>query len=121
MKSGGGYNSTVNRTVGVRAGKAITNVVSPRGVSEYGRAVGDKLSREGGHTGVKDASAVFQRTAPQPPSGNAVAKATVAGPGGSRTVYPSGYQALRGDGGPPLPSARPWYQDFPNPGEKEGK
>jgi hypothetical protein len=121
--SGGGSNSRVVKSVGVRAGKPTTNVISPRGVSEYGRAVGDKLSREGSHTGVKDASPVFERKAAEPPLGNAVSlNVGKGGPGTGRTTYPSGYQALRGDGGPPLPSTGDWFpQQFPGVPTKEGK
>jgi hypothetical protein len=95
--SGGGIQGKNVTSVSVKPGKPTTNVISPRGVSELGRAVGDRLNREGSHTGVKDAQKVFQGTAPQVPSGNAAAASTVAGPGGSRQVYPSGFQSLHGD------------------------
>jgi hypothetical protein len=84
------------KKVGVRSGPASTNKVSPAGTSQLGYATGDKLKKEGSHTGINSAVPVFQGSASQVPSGNAVAASTVAGPGGSRTVYKSGYQMQHG-------------------------
>jgi hypothetical protein len=95
-KSGGGIQSTVNRSVSVRGGKPTTNVVSPRGVSEYGYATPGKL-KAGAHTSDNTALNVFERKAAEQPLGNAVAlNVGKGGAGTGRTIYPSGYQSLHG-------------------------
>jgi hypothetical protein len=94
--TGGGIQSTVNRSVGVRAGKSTTNVVSPRGTSQLGAAQSGKM-RQGAHTAVNTSLSVFERKAAEQPLGNAVAlNVGKGGPGTGRTTYPSGYQALHG-------------------------
>jgi hypothetical protein len=121
--TGGGILGKNVTSVSVRAGKPTTNVVSPRGVSQYGYAPGDKLTKEAGHTGVNSAVNVFERKAPEAPLGNAVSlNVGKGGPGTGRTTYPSGYQALRGDGGPPLPSTGDWFpQQYPGHETKRGR
>jgi hypothetical protein len=107
-KSGGGINSTVVRSVGVRTGPASTNKVSPAGVAQYGRAMGDQIRPGGGHTGKNSAEPVFQGTMPKVMLGNA--KATdvgKGGPGTGRTVMRSGSQSQHGPvAGSPKPQGR---------------
>jgi hypothetical protein len=94
--TGGGIQSSKRVEVGVRGGKPTTNVVSPRGVSEYGYATPGKL-RQGAHTSENTAENVFERKAPRPPMGNAIAtNVGKGGPGTGRTIYPSGFQSLHG-------------------------
>jgi hypothetical protein len=100
--SGGGLTSNKLVRPGVKAGPANTNVISPRGVSEYGYATPGKM-RQGAHSGQNTAQPVKTGTASQVPSGNAVAAATVAGPGGSRTVYRAGVQGTHGPVAGPAP------------------
>jgi hypothetical protein len=83
-KSGGGYSSNKRREVGVRTGPPRTDVVSVEAVSELGARTA--FPKPG----------LIKGTVPQVRSGNDVAESTVCGPGGSRTVYRTGYQALRG-------------------------
>jgi hypothetical protein len=121
--SGGGPNSRVVKSVGVRAGPPSTNKVNPAGVSQLGYATAGRLTREGGHTSKNDAQKVFQGTAPQVPSGNAAAAETVAGPGGSRTVMRSGSQ---GTHGPVVPDRTPdpgdWFvQNYPGVPTAKGR
>jgi hypothetical protein len=123
LVSGGGINSRVVKSVGVRAGPPSTQKVNPAGVAQYGYATGDKLRPQGGHTGVNAAERVFQGTAPQVPSGNAVAASTVAGPGGSRTIYKSGVQMQHGpSAGQPLPSTGNWFvENYPGVPTAKGR
>jgi hypothetical protein len=93
--TGGGIQSSKRVEVGVRGGKPTTNVISPRGVSEYGYATPGKM-RQGAHSGVNTSQLVKTGTASQVPSGNAVAASTVCGVGGSRTIYKSGGQGIHG-------------------------
>jgi hypothetical protein len=84
-RSGGGATMNKNRSVGVKAGPPSTNKISPKGVSQIGTTV------------VREAvEKVNVDTMPQVKSGNAVAASTVAGPGGSRTIYPRGTQSQHG-------------------------
>jgi hypothetical protein len=83
-RSGGGITSNKRREVGVRVGPPRTDVVSVGGVSELGARTA--VPRQD----------LIKRTAPQVRSGNDVAETTVCGPGGSRNIYPSGFQALSG-------------------------
>jgi hypothetical protein len=83
-KSGGGYSSNKRREVPVRTGPPRTDVVSVEAVSELGaRTAFPKPD-------------LIKGTAPQVRSGNDVAASTVCGPGGSRTIYKTGFQSLRG-------------------------
>ena len=83
-RSGGGLTVNKLRQVGVKAGPARTDVVSVEAVSGLGtRTAFPKPD-------------LIKRTAPQVRSGNDVAASTVCGPGGSRTIYRTGFQALSG-------------------------
>jgi hypothetical protein len=83
-KSGGGIRGNKVRQVGVRTGPPRTDVVSVEAVSELGaRTAFPKPD-------------LIKGTAPQVRSGNDVAASTICGPGGSRTIYKSGFQALSG-------------------------
>jgi hypothetical protein len=120
--SGGGINSRVVKSVGIKPGAPTTNVVSPRGVSELGYASGDKLRATGGHTGQNVSAPLFERKAPEQALGNQLVKNVGSGgPGTGRTVYRSSTQMQHGSGGPPLPSGRPWYAEYPGHETKEGK
>jgi hypothetical protein len=94
--SGGGITGNKVKSVGVKTGPASTNKISPRGVSQYGYATGSTLKREGSYTSTNSALPVSAGRASQVPSGNAVAASTICGPGGSRTVYRSGTNAVHG-------------------------
>jgi hypothetical protein len=91
--SGGGITSNKLVREGVRSGPPNTNIISPRGVSQYGYATGGMMKGSGSFTGRNSALDVNEGTASQPRSGNDVAASTVAGPGGSRTVYRAGSQS----------------------------
>jgi hypothetical protein len=123
IRSGGGINSSVVKSVGIRKGSPSADKISPAGISQLGIHPGDRLTREGGHTGRSSATPIIEGQKPAPVAmGNAKAlDVKGGGPGTGRTVLRSGTQMQYGSGGPPLPSGRPWYQDYPNPGEKEGK
>jgi hypothetical protein len=96
-RSGGGINSSVVKNVGIQGGSRTTQPVSPRGVSQLGYSPGSTLSRTGAFTTQSSALPVFEPKKPNSvPFGNTEAAATVAGPGGSRTVYRSGYQGQHG-------------------------
>jgi hypothetical protein len=124
-KSGGGANSSVVRQVGVRTGSRSADKISPRGVSEYGRAVGDKLTREGRHTARSSALPIIEGQKPQASQlGNA--KALDVGKGGAgtgRTTYYSGYQ---GTHGAPVPDTTPkpgnWFvENYPGVPTAKGR
>ena len=83
-RSGGGIRSNKVRQIGNRVGPPRTNVISPQAVTELGMAT--NWPRQ----------PLVKGTAPQVRSGNDVAATTVCGPGGSRTIYKSGYQDLHG-------------------------
>jgi hypothetical protein len=87
-RSGGGLTVNKLRQVGVKAGPARTDVVSVEAVSDLGMRTA--YARPD----------LFKRTAEQVRSGNDVAASTVRGPGGSRTIYKSGYQDLHGKASP---------------------
>lgn len=83
-RSGGGYLSNKHRSVGIRTGPARTDVVSVEAVSDLGQRTAFPKPD------------LIKGTAPQVRSGNDVAASTVCRPGGSRTIYRSGFQALSG-------------------------
>jgi hypothetical protein len=83
-KSGGGIRGNKNVNVRVKAGPPRTDIVSPSAVSNLGESLNYKRP------------ALIKGTAKQVPSGNDVAASTVCGPGGSRNIYPTGFQALSG-------------------------
>jgi hypothetical protein len=116
-RSGGGIKSSVNRSVGIKSGPANTRIIDPRSVFQLGTSQGDKLRPSGGHTGQPTTFPLIKGTGSQVPSGNAVAASTVAGPGGSRTIYKPGYQGTHGPvAGQREPFGRPWWKDFPGGG-----
>jgi hypothetical protein len=90
-RTGGGINSRVNKSVGVRNGAPATGV-RPAGVSQFGSSVGNHATGSG-----KVLRGGAERYATATPGGNqrlgnAVAASTVCGVGGSRTVMRSGSQ-----------------------------
>jgi hypothetical protein len=87
-KSGGGITMSKNVRPKIKAGPPRTEVISPSGVAAIGASI--NYPRQ----------PLVKGTAPQVPSGNQVAAETVCGPGGSRTVYKSGYQDLHGKASP---------------------
>jgi hypothetical protein len=91
--SGGGITSNKLVHPNVKTGPASSNKMDPRGVSQYGYAPGSTLNRDSSYTTKNSGLPVNAGTMSQVPSGNAVAAATVAGPGGSRTVYRAGTQS----------------------------
>jgi hypothetical protein len=94
--SGGGLTSNKLVRPGVKAGPANTNVVNPRGVSQYGYATGSEISRTGSYTTKNTSLPVNAGTMPQIEMGNKVAASTVCGVGGSRTIYRTGGQGVQG-------------------------
>jgi hypothetical protein len=107
--SGGGINSNKRVEVGLRTGSRTANKVSPKGVSQFGSATGDKPRPGGGHTGQPTAQPVFVGQKPQQALlGNQ--KATDVGgggPGKGRTIYRTGYQSQYGNvAGNPKPQGR---------------
>jgi len=102
--SGGGIQMNKNVSGKVRAGPPNTNVISPRGVSQYGYAAGSKMKEPGSFTTENSALPVNQGTGAQVPMGNAVAlNVGGGGPGTGRTVMRSGSQALHGPVAGPAP------------------
>jgi hypothetical protein len=87
-KSGGGIRGNKNVNVRVKAGPPRTEVISPSGVAAIGASI--SYPRQ----------PLVKGTAPQVKSGNQVAAETVCGPGGSRTIYRTGYQDLHGKASP---------------------
>jgi hypothetical protein len=83
--SGGGITSNKRREVGYRGGKRTLDAMSPQAVSELGA-----------QTAYKKAPLVKATPNDFVPMGNTVAAATKCGPGGSRTIYKSGFQSLSG-------------------------
>jgi hypothetical protein len=114
-RSGGGINSSVVKNVGIQGGSRTTQPVSPRGVSQLGYSPGSTLSRTGAFTTQSSALPVLEPKKPNPvPFGNTEAAATVAGPGGSRTVYRSGTQQQHGPAAGPQPvQGRDIFGGFP--------
>jgi hypothetical protein len=95
--SGGGISSNKLKRVGVKAGPASTNIISPRGVSQYGYATGSMLTREHSFTTKNSALPVNMGTMKQVPLGNQLAKNVGAGgPGAGRTVMARGTNAMHG-------------------------
>jgi hypothetical protein len=92
VRSGGGIDTNKMKRVGTNYGSTRTNVVNPSGADQLGQAMPDRM-RQGHHVAGNSAEQLFARSAQAAtPMGNQVAAQTVAGPGGSRTVYRSGYQ-----------------------------
>src|SRR5262249_42178126 len=103
--TGGGILGNKNVKVGVKAGPAHTNVMSPAGASQLGTAMANRKSVE----------ALQRGTAGQVPLGNAVATNVGAGgPGTGRTTYASGSQGTHGsvDRGEPRPAGRDILDEF---------
>jgi hypothetical protein len=94
--AGGGIKSKQHVSVGVRTGKAAQGR-RHEAVSQIGQAMGNHSTDSGG----KIHKGAIERVegAPRPISvkmGNEVAKSTVCGPGGSRTVMRAGSQGMQG-------------------------
>jgi len=95
--SGGGIRSNKLVNVGVKTGPASTNVVSPRGVSQYGYATGSRISSTGSYTTENTSLPVVERKAGESVLGHVKAlDVGKGGPGTGRTIYKSGYQSLHG-------------------------
>jgi hypothetical protein len=82
--TGGGIQSNKNVRPNVRVGPPRSNKVSVAATDAMGESLAYKRPD------------LYKGTMPQVPSGNAVAASTVCGPGGSRTVYKTGYQNTYG-------------------------
>jgi len=108
--TGGGIQGNKNVKVGVRAGPPSTNVISPRGVSQYGYATGSKMSGTGHYTTGNTALPVKERTAAQVPLGNALTNNVgPGGPGTGRTLYGQG--GTNRQHGPAVPGQSPGRRD----------
>jgi hypothetical protein len=83
--SGGGISGNKRKEVGYKGGKRTLDAVSVQAVSELGAAVG-----------YKRAPLVKATPNDRVELGNTLAASAVCGPGGSRTIYKTGYQDLRG-------------------------
>jgi hypothetical protein len=111
-KAGGGINSRNVVRPGVRNG-APARAQSPRGVSQYGSAMGNHATEGGGRTLKGGVETVPGRSMPSVKLGNEVAASTVSGPGGSRTVMRSGSQGQTGPAaGTPKPAGRDILSSF---------
>jgi hypothetical protein len=90
----------IRHDVPVKTGQRFKDRVSPGGVSEIGSAIGSTVkpgSLGNSYGGTSAAQRVMDGKVKHPtPMGNAVAYGTKCGPGGSRNIYKSGYQALHG-------------------------
>jgi hypothetical protein len=99
-RSGGGITSRKLVHPGVRVAPRTTNVVSPSAVADVGAAISYKRQP------------LVKSTAPDfAPMGNTVAAQTVCGPGGSRTIYKSGFQTQSGSASPGEGSIEPSKHD----------
>jgi hypothetical protein len=88
---------------GVRTGSGANRVHVAATNQRLGGKVGDHVTGKGG-TNYKGET-LYNRSAPtfDPVRyGNEIAASTVCGVGGSRTIYKTGSQGQRGDGGPKL-------------------
>ena len=103
-KAGGGANSRQVRKVGVKAGPASTNKMSPCAVNQLGNHLGNAKAIE----------PIYQGTMPQVPLGNSVALNSKSAPGQGRTILARGTQDQRGTNGSPRPAGRDWAKDFPS-------
>jgi hypothetical protein len=123
--TGGGIQSSVNRSVGVRTGSRTADKISPAGVSQLGIHPGDRLTREGGHTGRSSALPIVEGQKPAAAQmGNAKAlDVKGGGPGTGRTTMRSGSQGTHGPvAGQPLPSTGEWVQrEFPGVPTAKGR
>jgi hypothetical protein len=102
-KKGGGIGSRVNREVGVRTG-AKAQEMRPRGVSQYGSAIGNKATEGGKVKGVPSERVQGARlpAALSVPLGNETALRAGAGPGAGREVMKSGSNCVTGPVNPGL-------------------
>jgi hypothetical protein len=107
LGTGGGSNKQVN--VGVKAGPARTNIVSPTSASQLGQSVAFKRDPLPIGTGA------------QVPLGNQLAtNVGKGGPGTGRTVMPCGFQSLHGPvnkGESPRPEPRGFDSRAPLKGQ----
>lgn len=86
----------------VRTG-AAARAQNPRGVAQYGSAMGNHSTEGGGKKLTKAVETVPGRSIPSVKLGNEVAASTTCGPGGSRTVMRSGGQGMHGAPAPGNP------------------
>jgi hypothetical protein len=109
--SGGGIEGNKVVREGVRSAPRTTNVVNPRGLSQYGTATGSMLNKQGSFTSRNSAEPVFDAPkADRVPMGNAlVNNVGQGGPGTGRTVYQSGTQQMHGA---PVQGSSPAPKDF---------
>lgn len=88
--AGGGINSRVNVRPPVRTGQPATKI-SPKGVSQYGSAIGNKATDSGGRVLTKGVETTHQGPMGGPgsvPLGNSVAmNVGGGGPGKGRVLY----------------------------------
>src|SRR5437867_4241849 len=84
VRSGGGLTSAKLKRVGVNYGPSSTNKVSPSAADQLGQHL----------TAPKQAQPLYTGIGLQPDSGNMLAAKTDCRPGGSRTIYKTGYQSL---------------------------
>jgi hypothetical protein len=101
--SGGGPGMNKIVRPGVRTGAAREHI-HPGGVAQLGQKVGDHTRN--GSTGYRGEPLDGPKQPISVKLGNEVAKATVAGPGGSRTVMRTGAQGLHGSADPGKPTPR---------------
>jgi hypothetical protein len=85
--SGGGLTSNKHHKVPLKAGQRRVDAVSPGGADQLGQAMGRRRAVEPLVEGKPKAATDL---------GNYRAEHCEQGPGGGRTIYESGYQALHG-------------------------
>jgi hypothetical protein len=86
VSAGGGARLNKLKRIGVNYGPSSTNKVSPSAADQLGQHL----------TAPKQAQPLYTGIGLQPDSGNMLAAKTDCRPGGSRTVYKTGYQSLHG-------------------------
>jgi hypothetical protein len=103
--TGGGIQSSVNKKVGIRGGKASARIIDPAGLSQLGAAQGSRLSKSGSYLPESSAKQMFRGSKPNPVAfGNALSTNVGKGaPGAGRTVMRSGSQSLHGSVAGPAP------------------
>jgi hypothetical protein len=115
--SGGGITSNKLVREDVRSAPRTTNVVNPRGLSQYGTATGSMLNKQGSFTSRNSAEPMFDAPkADRVPMGNAlVNNVGQGGPGAGRTVMRAGSQATHGPVAAPAPvHGRDIFREFPS-------
>jgi hypothetical protein len=115
-RSGGGINSSVVVREGIRSAPRTTNVVNPRGLSQYGTATGSMLNKQGSFTSRNSAEPVFDAPkADRVPMGNALVNDVGKGsPGAGRQVLRAGSQGQHGAPAGPAPvQGRDIFREYP--------